>query len=83
MYSGTKKFCISQGLQTSLRLLGQSMVYEKASELLKELTRVDLSFMQIQRVCIHYESALDSLIKSNCAAILPQQFEKIKKIRHM
>jgi len=83
MYSGTKKFCISQCLQSSLRLLGQSMVYEKASELPKGLTRVDLSFMQIQRVCNHYGSALDSLIKSSCAAILPQLFEKIKKIRHM
>jgi hypothetical protein len=79
MCSGTKNFCVSQGLQTSVCLLGQSMVYEKGSELLKELTRVDLSAMQIQRICNHYGSVLESLIKSNCTAIIPKLIEKDKK----
>lgn len=79
MCSGTKKFCISQSLQTSVCLLGQSTVYQSASELLKELTRIDLSAMQIQRVCNHYGGALESLIKSNCTAILPKLSEKDNK----
>lgn len=46
-------------------LLGQSKVYEEASEVFLELLDLEVSAMQIQRICIHYGERMNSLINSN------------------
>ena len=69
---GTSKFGMSRKMQGIVCLTGQSVVYEEASELLKELLDIELAAPQIQRVCLHYGSCIDDLVKSNCELILPK-----------
>jgi len=52
-------------------MLGQSVVYNEGSELFDEILGVKISAPQIQRVCTHYGKAVDSLITSNCEAVIP------------
>jgi len=59
-------------------LLGQSVVYETASEILNETMNVEISAPQIQRICVHYGELLDPLIKSNCESVIPKLETKIK-----
>ncbi len=53
-------------------MLGQSVVYEEASELLGELLDIEISPPQIQRVCVYYGNQIDSLVKSNCEPVIPR-----------
>ncbi len=46
-------------------LLGQSKVYEEASEVFLELLDLEVSAMQIQRVCSYYGEKMNSSINSN------------------
>lgn len=69
---GTKKYGISERLRGLMCLVGQSVVYEEGSELFRELMGVEICAPQIQRVCTDYGNAIDSLIKSNCEAIIPR-----------
>jgi hypothetical protein len=48
------------------------MVFSEAEEVLKDLTGLEISGKQIQRVSEHYGALLDPLIKANCEAVLPQ-----------
>lgn len=59
-------------MQGLMCLTGQSVVYNEASELLKELLDIEIAAPQIQRVCLHYGGSIDPLIASNCETILPQ-----------
>lgn len=53
-------------------MLGQSSVYEQASETLEELLRLDLSGMQIQRVCMHYGSLVGPLVSADAEGAIPR-----------
>ena len=72
LIKGTSKFGMSRRMQVIACLTGQTTVYEEASELLKELLDIELAAPQIQRVCLHYGSSIDSLVESNCEQILPR-----------
>jgi hypothetical protein len=48
------------------------MVYKEAEQLLEKTLGVDISGMQIQRLCNHYGQELDTLIKKNCSSIIPK-----------
>lgn len=76
---GTSKFGISTKLQGIICMTGQSVVYEEASELIKELINIELGSLQIQRVCVYYGSSIDSLVESNCETIIPQLEVKDKE----
>jgi len=66
-------------MQGLICLTGQSVVYEEASELFKELIDIEIAGSQIQRVCLYYGESIDSLIASNCEPILPKLEVKNKK----
>lgn len=68
----TRHFRISERLQGLMCLLGQSMVFEEASEVFSQMMRLDISAPQIQRVCAYYGSQIDPLIKANCEAVIPR-----------
>jgi len=70
--NGTSKFGISQRMQELFCLVGQSLVYEEGCELFASLMGVDTSASQIQRVCLHYGEAIDTLVSSNCEAVIPR-----------
>lgn len=53
-------------------LLGQHSVYEQASEMFAEILGVELSGMQIQRVCTHYGKWMASLVAKNCEQVIPK-----------
>ena len=59
-------------MQVLFCLLGQSVVYKEACELLNELLGIEVSAPQIQRVCTHYGNAVDPLVKANCEAVIPR-----------
>jgi len=46
-------------------LAGQGQVCSQASELLAEKGGMDITGMQVQRVCTHYGSLLDPLINQS------------------
>jgi len=75
---GTKKFAITSCLQVLLCLLGQSKVFEEASELLEKLVGLKISGMQIQRVSENYGSQLDPAIDRNIESCIPK-LEDVKK----
>jgi len=52
--------------------VGQSVVYEEGSELLKQLMGVEISAPQIQRVCVHYGSKIAQVVQANCTSVLPR-----------
>ncbi|WP_081969018.1 UPF0236 family transposase-like protein [Phaeodactylibacter xiamenensis] len=68
---GTKRFALSERLRELCCLLGQGSVYEQASETLEELLRLDLSGMQIQRVCMHYGSLVGPLVSADAEGAIP------------
>jgi hypothetical protein len=59
-------------MRVLLCLIGQSVVYEEGCELIRELMGVEISAPQIQRVCMDYGNAIDSVIKSNIEAVIPR-----------
>ncbi len=69
---GTSSFKISERMRGLMCLLGQSVVFEEASEIFKEILDVEISAPQIQRICVHYGELLDPLIESNCEAVIPK-----------
>lgn len=75
---GTKKFAITRCLQVLLCLLGQSKVFDEASELLEKLVGLNISGMQIQRVSEHYGSQLDPAIERNIERCIPK-LDGVKK----
>jgi hypothetical protein len=70
--NGTKKFAITRYLQVLLCFLGQSKVFEEASELLDKLVGVNVSGMQIQRVSEYYGGLLDPAIERNIESCIPK-----------
>jgi len=72
LLNGTSKFGISQRMQELFCLVGQSVVYNEGCELFEALMGIETSASQIQRVCVHYGTAIDSLVSSNCEAIIPR-----------
>lgn len=76
--SGTKKFAITRYLQVLLCLLGQSKVFEEASEMFEKLVGLKISGMQIQRVSEYYGDQLDPAIDRNIESCIPK-LEDVKK----
>lgn len=74
----TDRFCITQRIQNLMCLLGQSKVYEEASEVFSELMDIDISGMQIQRVCNHYGQTLNGLINKNAEESI-MELEKVRQ----
>lgn len=74
----TTKFALSHYLQIIMCLLGQSKVYAEASEILKKLLHIDVSGMQIQRVCTYYGELLDPIIEKNITTYIPT-LDKVDK----
>ena len=71
MCSSTTKFSISQHLQIILCFLGQSKVYDEASEICQKLLQIDISSPQIQRVCRFYGGLIDPIIDKNIEQYIP------------
>ena len=67
---GTQKFAITERLRELSLLTGQAEVYDQASELLARIGGITIPGMQIQRLCVHYGSLLDPLIKADCQAVI-------------
>ncbi len=59
-------------MQVLLCLLGQSKVFEEASELLDKLVGLKISGMQIQRVSEYYGAQLDPAINRNIESCIPK-----------
>lgn len=78
MCSKTTKFAISQYLQIILCFLGQSRVYNEASEICNKLLNVDTSSPQIQRVCRFYGELIDPIIDKNLEKYIPV-LEEVKQ----
>jgi len=72
-YSG---FSISPRLQQLMCLTGQSLVFSEASKVILDFLNVDVSAMQIQRVCKYYGEILSSLVKKN-------ELDYIPKLNHV
>lgn len=68
----TGHFRVSERLQGLTCFIGQSMVFDEASETLNKLLDVDISAPQIQRICGYYGSELDLLVEANCEAVIPR-----------
>jgi hypothetical protein len=51
---------------------GQNKVFEEASELLFDTLSIDISAMQIQRVCEYYGTAIDEAIERNIEDVIPK-----------
>ena len=71
MCSTTTKFAISQYLQILLCFIGQSKVYDEASEICDKLLHIDISSPQIQRVCRFYGGLIDPIIDKNLEEYIP------------
>lgn len=71
LLKGTSQFGISQRVQELFCLVGQSVVYQEGCELLESLMGLQVSAPQLQRVCQHYGSVIDSLVKANCQSVIP------------
>ena len=71
MCSSTTKFAISQHLQILLCFLGQSVVYDDASEICDKMLHIDISSPQIQRVCRFYGGLIDPIIEKNLEEFIP------------
>lgn len=68
---GTASFALSERVRQLCCLAGQAEVYDQASELLREVGGIDVSGMQIQRLCTYYGSLLAPLVKAGCQAAIP------------
>lgn len=53
-------------------MLGQSVVYSEASQILNELLQIDISSSQIQRVCRFYGELLDSVVNKDLQEHIPK-----------
>lgn len=53
-------------------MLGQSVVYDEASEICNELLQIDISSTQIQRVCRFYGELLDSVVEKDLQEHIPK-----------
>ena len=71
MCSSTTKFAISQYLQILLCFLGQSKVYDEASEICDKLLHIDICSPQIQRLCRFYGGLIDPIIDKNLEEYIP------------
>lgn len=69
---GTSSFAISEKLRALCCLVGQAEVYDQGRELLQKIGGVDISAMQIQRLCCYYGQQLDPLIEADCSAVIPR-----------
>lgn len=78
MCNGTKKFAITRFMQVMLCLLGQSKVFEEASELIEKLIGVNICSMQIQRISEYYGEKLDPAVNRNIESCIPK-IENVKK----
>jgi len=76
--NGTSKFRISERMRSLICLVGQSVVYEEGSELLASMMGLEVCAPQIQRLCTHYGSAIDPLVKANIGTVIPR-LEEVKK----
>lgn len=76
--SGTKKFAITRYIQILLCLLGQSKVFDEASDLIDKLVGLRISGMQIQRISEYYGAKLDPAINRNIDNCIPK-LEDVKK----
>ena len=63
---------MSERMQGMLCVIGQSVVYQEGSELIDEMLGIEVSAPQIQRVCMHYGSAVEPLVKADCKAVIPR-----------
>lgn len=63
-------------------MLGQSKVFDEASEICKDLLRIDVSGTQIQRVCKYYGGLIDPIISKNLEAYIPK-LEDVRKDDHV
>lgn len=79
LLKGTSKFGITQRIQELFCLVGQSVVYQEGSELFDSLMGLKVNSSQLQRVCKHYGSAIDPLIKANCESVIPRLKESKNK----
>lgn len=71
MCCSTVKFAITQYLQVLLCLLGQSKVFDEASDICKKLLHIDISSPQIQRICRFYGGMIDPLVDKNVEEYIP------------
>lgn len=76
---GTEKFAVSEKLRKLCCLTGQAIVYSQASELLDQVGGIQISGMQIQRICTHYGSLIDPLVKADCRQVIPKPVQKDKQ----
>jgi len=59
-------------MQSMLCMLGQHSVYKEASNLLQRFLGLDVSGMQIQRVCNYYGSQIDPIVNANHEQYIPK-----------
>lgn len=76
---GTEKFAVSEKLRKLCCLTGQATVYSQASELLDKVGGIEISGMQIKRICTHYGSLIDPLVKADCGQVIPKPVQKDKQ----
>jgi hypothetical protein len=69
---GAQKFAMTRYLQIILCMLGQSKVFEEASEILKNLLGLSISGMQIQRISEYYGEKLDGAVNRNIENAIPK-----------
>lgn len=65
-------------MQVLICLLGQGEIFQKASELFRELMNIHISDNQILRVCEHYGSILEKGIIKNISSAIAELKSKIK-----
>lgn len=69
-------FKITAKLQEEICLLGQSVVYQEASEIMDKFFDLSISDQQIRRVCSHYGAQLDKAINANIETMIPRIEDK-------
>ncbi len=62
---GTSRFGISERMRVGLCNMGQALVYQEVTELIKELIDVEIAPCQVQRVSNYYGGLMDPLIEAN------------------
>ena len=65
-------FKITAKLQEEICLLGQSVVFQEASDLIAKILDLDICDQQIRRVCTHYGKQLGKAIDANIEPLIPQ-----------
>ncbi len=76
---GTSRFGISERMRVVLSNMGQALVYQEVTELIKELIDVEIAPCQVQRVSNYYGGLMDPLIEANCEEVLPSIEPKDKE----